>query len=217
MSDNQKVVDLGSFRAQRPSVSQSIRPDQTLNEWERLIAHLNVTLEAGEWEKFVGARRGEWEKWVAAPKQAAEDYLASPERAPRTSHAPEHGGNIMADNPTREEVKAQIDASKASTETLVARLEGKIDTLVATVGGRMDVLASKIDALGDKVSAADAYNRGTRAWVIGTVITVGLALGGVIAAMLSYGDSMFGHGLEVRQLVQTMIKEQQTQAPPERK
>jgi hypothetical protein len=233
MSNSQKVVSI-DFRAQRPTVSPSIPPSETLAEAKERIAHLDTSFaplatERQAWidafreriahldTSFAPERQASWANLLLATRNAALASSKPAEHSASADHASKPGGKIMADNPTREEMKAQIDASKASMETLVTRLEGKIETLVATIGGRMDVLASKIDALGDKVSAADAYNRGTRAWVIGTVITVGLALGGVIAAMLSYGDSMFGHGLEVRQLVQTMIKEQQSQAPPERK
>ncbi len=162
-------------------------------------------------------RRSFAEDVLASAKQAAEHFSAE--------RTPEDGGNIMADNPTREEMQDKIAASEARTEARVARLEGKIDTLVATIGGRIDVLGSKIDALGDKASAAQADSRETRSaisesrrWVIGTIIVVGVALAGLIVTMATYGDAMFGRGMNVRDLVQTTIKElQQAQAPSERK
>jgi hypothetical protein len=169
------------------------------------------------YRESVESQRSFAEVVLASAKQAAE--LISAERTP------EQGGNIMADNPTRDEIQDKIAASEARTEARVARLEGRIDTLVATIGGRIDVLGSKIDALGDKASAAQADSRETRSeisesrrWVIGAIIVVGVALAGLIVAMATYGDAMFGRGMNVRDLVQTTIKElQQLQAPSERK
>jgi hypothetical protein len=177
-------------------------------------------------------------EWVRSLLQSQEAAHVQKVALPLSSAKPAHqsGGNIMADNPSREEIQDKIAASEARTEARVVRLEGKIDTLVATIGGRMDVLASKIDALNDKASAAQADNLQTRSeiqaynlqtrseisesrrWTMGTTIVVGLALAGLIVGMLTYGDEMVGRGMTVRDLVQTTIKElQQAQTPPERK
>jgi hypothetical protein len=104
-------------------------------------------------------------------------------------------GSAMSDL-TREEIQAQIAASEARGDTRVARLEGKIDTAVATLSG-------KLDALSDKISADHAYHRGTR-WII---IGLALALAALVVTMATYGDAMFGRGMDVRDVVQSTIKE----------
>jgi len=108
-------------------------------------------------------------------------------------------------DPTREEIQAQIAASEARTDTRIARLEGKLETMQATLSG-------KIDAIGEKISADHEFNRSTR-WV---QYGLALALAALIVTMATYGDAMFGRGMDVRNVVQNTIKEtlaQQAQAP----
>lgn len=104
-------------------------------------------------------------------------------------------------NPTREEINAHIRASEAGTETKIVRLEGKIETLAATIVG-------KIDSLKDDVAKADQYNRDTRWVLLGTFIAGMFAIGGLLLALATYGDALFGRGMSVRDIVQTVIKEQ---------
>jgi hypothetical protein len=115
---------------------------------------------------------------------------------------------VMSD-PTREEIGALIGASEARNETKLTRLEGKIDTLTATIVG-------KIDALSNDVSKSDQYSHETRSVIVEmrsvivvTMITVGFALAGLIVAIVTYGDAIFGRGMNVRDVVQAVIKEQQ--------
>jgi hypothetical protein len=102
---------------------------------------------------------------------------------------------------TREEIQAQIAASEARGDTRVARLEGKIDTLTATIIG-------KLDAANEKMSADHEYNRTTR-WVI---VGLAIAIGGLMVGMATYGDAMFGRGMSVRDVVQTVLKENANQS-----
>jgi hypothetical protein len=113
---------------------------------------------------------------------------------------------IMSD-PTREEIQAQIAASEARGHTRIARLEGKIDTLAATVVG-------KIDALQNDLHKSDSYNRDTRLITIATIVAAAIAVGGLVVAMATYGDAMFGRGMNVRDIVQTVLKENAVQSKP---
>jgi hypothetical protein len=187
---------------------------------------------AAEILKFPVDQRAEGGQYYSSKdynSAANTDTLSSPSSARASDYSPriwsaaniDYESKLMPD-PTREEIDAKFAASEAHTETRVTRLEGKIDTMVATIGGRIDMLGSKIDALNDKASAAQADNRETRTeiresrrWVMGTVIAVGVALAGLMAALWTYGDAMFARGMNVRELVQTTIKEMQ--APPDRK
>jgi hypothetical protein len=110
-------------------------------------------------------------------------------------------------DPTREEIQAQIAASEARGDTRVARLEGKIDTLAATLVGKIDTLQSDLHK-------SDSYNRDSRLITIATIVASALALGGLIATMATYGDAMFGRGMNVRDVVQTVLKETATQPAP---
>jgi roadblock/LC7 domain-containing protein len=104
---------------------------------------------------------------------------------------------------TREEIQAQIAASEARGDTRVVRLEGKIDTLTATIIG-------KLDAANEKMSADHEYNRTTR-WVM---VGLAIAIGGLMVGMATYGDAMFGRGMSVRDVVQTVLKENAIQSAP---
>jgi hypothetical protein len=109
-------------------------------------------------------------------------------------------------DPTREEINAVIKPSEAGTETKIARLEGKIDTLAAMLLGRLDAL--------------DEYNRTTRWMLFATFLTGIFAIAALIVGMATYGDALFGRGMNVRDVVQSVIKEQQEllqrreEAPP---
>jgi hypothetical protein len=95
----------------------------------------------------------------------------------------------------------KIEAVEARTDTKITRLEGKIDVLTATIVG-------KIDSLKDDVSKSDQYNHDTR-WVLISTFVVGVfALAGLLIAIATYGDALFGRGMSVRDVVQTVIKEQ---------
>jgi hypothetical protein len=101
---------------------------------------------------------------------------------------------------SREEIQAHIAASEARGDTRIARLEGKIDTLAATLVG-------KIDALQSDIHRSDSYNRDTRLITISTVIVAAIALAGLMVTMASYGDAMFGRGMNVQDIVKAVIKE----------
>jgi hypothetical protein len=131
---------------------------------------------------------------VASPGVPFEQNLD--ENKPATEPIqPVSTGADMTDR-THEEVSAKIAAAEARTDTKIVRLEGKLDTVTATIVG-------KLDAVNDKISADHEYNRTTR-WVIVSLVA---ALALLIVGMATYGDAMFGRGLDVRDLIQTTIKE----------
>ena len=125
----------------------------------------------------------------------------------------------MAD-PTREEIDAKIDALDAKTQTKIARLEGKIDTAVEKISGQINmlqaVLSGQNTALQTSINEADKYNRDTRWIFVGLVVTCMLALAALIVGMATYGDALFGRGMNVRDVVLSISKElaqQQKGAP----
>jgi hypothetical protein len=110
---------------------------------------------------------------------------------------------------TDESTDLKIQASEARTETKIVRLEGKIDTLSSTLAGKLDSMAINVNALRSDISKSDQYNRDSRLLIMGTIVVAALALGGLVVAMATYGDALFGRGMSVRDVVQAVIKEQQ--------
>jgi hypothetical protein len=109
--------------------------------------------------------------------------------------------------PTEGELRAaEIAAAEARTDTKVARIEGKIDTAVATLIG-------EIRAIRDDVRQADQYARDSRLFILGAIVAATLALGALVVSMATYGDALFGRGMNVRDLIQSTIRDYESQHP----
>jgi hypothetical protein len=96
---------------------------------------------------------------------------------------------------------AKIARANAETETKIARLEGTINTALATIVGKLDSLSGQV-----------TDQRRDRNLIIGTIVLAALALAGMFWGAVTYGDAIFSRGMNVRDVVQSVIKEQQ--APP---
>jgi hypothetical protein len=100
----------------------------------------------------------------------------------------------------------KIELVEAHTDTKIERLGGKL-------GGKIDVLITKIDSLKDDVSKSDQYNRDTKLVLISMIVGVGLAsvisISILLVALATYGDALFGRGMNVRDVVHAVITEQQ--------
>jgi hypothetical protein len=97
------------------------------------------------------------------------------------------------------DVKLKLVAAEADVK--LARFEGKLDTLGAT-------MIAKMDALQNDQHRSDTYNRDTRLITIATIVASALALAALMWIMATYGDAMFGRGMNVRDLATTIAKEQ---------
>jgi hypothetical protein len=119
--------------------------------------------------------------------------------------------------PTHGEVDAKIAAAEARGKIDIARFEGKLETLTATLVGKIEILqtslSSKVEDVQKSIVEADKYNRDTRLFILGTIVTSALALltllGALIVGMASYGDALFGRGMDVRDVVQEIVQEVQ--------
>jgi len=131
---------------------------------------------------------------------------------------------VRMSDPSREEINALIAASEARNETKLTRLEGKIDALAATISGaisenavassgQFEALKSQVESLKEKVAASDQFNHEAKTTVITTIIASALALAALFAGLFlgvaTYGDAIFGRGMNVRDVVQAVVKEQQ--------
>jgi len=114
-------------------------------------------------------------------------------------------------DPSREEVAALIRESEARSETKLARLEGKIDTLTATLSGKIETVSKDIDFLRIASERSDQINRETKSslskLIITTAISSVFALAGFIVALATYGDALFGRGMDVRDVVRAAVEE----------
>lgn len=119
--------------------------------------------------------------------------IQAPEVNLRQARFGHNGGRAMADI-TREEIKAQIDASEARTEIKIVRLESKIDLVL-----------SKLDS-----AKADNSIIRTNQWVI----AFGLAL--LIVAVVTLFPVFFGIGAQVRDMVDSSVQShlQKSDSPP---
>jgi hypothetical protein len=110
-------------------------------------------------------------------------------------------GNAMSD-PTREEireeVKDKIASAEARTDTKIERLGGKIEMLSATLGAKLDIVNQRL-----------ADHSKDRNLIIGTIVLSVISLAVLLIAVATYGDALFGRGISVRDVTQTVIKEQQ--------
>jgi hypothetical protein len=106
-------------------------------------------------------------------------------------------------DPTREEIQAHIAASEARGETSLARLEGKLDTISATIVGKIGELSTQV-----------GEHRRDRNLIIGTIVVAAIAVSGLVVSMATYGDALFGRGMNVRDVVQTVLKENAIQSAP---
>jgi hypothetical protein len=114
----------------------------------------------------------------------------------------EQTGDAVMPDFTREEHDAKLAAVAAQTDTKIARVEGKIETMTATIVGKLDTV--------DRRLAAHSQDRNL---IIGTIGLGVLAVIGAFIALATYGDALFGRGMNVRDVVQAVLKEQQVQRP----
>jgi len=100
---------------------------------------------------------------------------------------------------------AKIEAAEARGDTKIARLAGKIDTATATLLGEMR-------AIRDDVRKSDDYNRDTRWVLFVTIVTAAVGIGALAIGLATYGDALFGRGMNVRDVIQTTIRETMEQS-----
>jgi hypothetical protein len=112
------------------------------------------------------------------------------------------GDKLMAErDDIREEIKDKLATAEAKTETRLSKLESQFALGVIELKGQIGLLGNDIAAVRrDK-------------WVIlGTIAAGVFGLAALIVALATYGDAMFGRGINVRDVVQTTIKETLEQA-----
>lgn len=111
---------------------------------------------------------------------------------------------VMADQTRDDELlKARLGTVAAETDTKIARIEGKLDTIAAMLGSKLDTVNEKL-----------ADQTRDRNLIIGTIVLAALAVIGAFIGLASYGDALFGRGMDVRDVVQAVLKEQQQIQPP---
>jgi hypothetical protein len=109
--------------------------------------------------------------------------------------------------------KSPMPSSDELTDKKIELAEAHTDTKIGSLGAKIDVLAAtivvKIDSLSEKIDKSDQYNRDTRWWIISIFVVGIFSLAALIVALTSFADARFGLGMNVRDVVQTVVKEQQ--------
>jgi hypothetical protein len=109
----------------------------------------------------------------------------------------QEGSSLMAErDDIREEIKDKLATAEAKTETRLAKLESQVALGIVDLKGQIGLLANDIAAVRrDK-------------WVLlGTIAAVGVGLAALIVGLATYGDAMFGRGMNVHDVVRATIKE----------
>jgi hypothetical protein len=137
----------------------------------------------------------------SAPPAAAEPDIATM-RSVRTSYASE--ADVRA---------AQIAAAEARADAKIARLENKIDTFAAILSEKLDSVGGKMETAHEPLRSADRSSHETRVLLLIGIAAAAAVLAIVALALSIFGDAMFARGMHVRDVVQTVLKEQQEQQP----
>lgn len=111
--------------------------------------------------------------------------------------------NGMSEHPTKDEMKSEMRASVAEVETKIVRIEGEINTALATI-------VTKLDALSTDVERGRNENKDNRYFILGSAI----ALGALFIAVVTYGDSVFERGMQVRDVVKSVVEDMKPAVQP---
>jgi hypothetical protein len=137
----------------------------------------------------------------SAPPAEPEPDIATM-RSARTSFATE--ADVRA---------AQIAAAEARADAKIARLESKIDTFAAILSEKMDSVGGKVETTQEAVRNADRFNHETRLVLLVAILAAAAVLCVLLLTLALVGDAVFARGMHVRDVVQTVIKEQREQPP----
>lgn len=108
----------------------------------------------------------------------------------------------MSEHPTKDEMKAEIARSAAEVRTDVVRIEGQINTALATI-------VTKLDAISEEVKSSRSENKENRLFIIGT----GIAVVGVLVGIMTYGDAIYSRGMQVRDVMKSVVEEMRPATP----
>lgn len=139
--------------------------------------------------------------WSSVLKQEIAARIAQPEdRLPDSEpvgaeHAKSENDEspAMSDTPSREEIKAQIEASEARGETKIARIEGKLDLVLQRL---------------QHVDETTTKARDTTWQAAGAVIAV-------LGLLIAFGQWMYGSGAHLRDLVAAESRLQERERAPQ--
>jgi hypothetical protein len=92
----------------------------------------------------------------------------------------------------------KIELAEAHTDTKIERLGGKIDTLSATLGTKLDIVNQR---LSDQTK--------DRNLIIGAIVASAISIAILLIGLATYGDALFGRGMNVRDVVHAVVIEQQ--------
>lgn len=99
------------------------------------------------------------------------------------------------------------------TDAKVAASKARTDPKLEAFRGQIGALSLKLDQISQAVGDQRAEANANRTAVVSTVVAVGFALAGLLIAVVTYGDAIFSREMSVRDIVKSVVEEQQVKAP----
>ncbi len=210
------------MKMQRATIINSVPEGPETSPFENVvpIRPIGHSVSAQQANAFNQKASGNLSKIISQHVMAASNLDVRRNPSPVGAQA---SGADMAE-PTREEIKAEIAASEARADTKIAMIEGKLDTLLTAINGKFELLDTHIGSLNSSfdsqignlrkdVDRARDETKDSRLVLIAVIIGSALALGGLLVALATYGDAMFGRGMNVRDVIHATVQEMQLAKP----
>ena len=132
--------------------------------------------------------------------------LEAPERVELLPlEGPEGTSSGMASD--REYIDLKLETAEARAEKRFAEINARLDRVLDGLAvSQSAITATKTDVATSR-SEASAEARSTRVTIVITTIATGIALASLLLAVMTYGDALFGRGMNVRDVVTAAVKE----------
>jgi hypothetical protein len=101
--------------------------------------------------------------------------------------------------------KTPMPGSDELTDAKIEAAEARTDTKIERLGGKIDTLGIKLDTVNQKL----ADQTKDRNLIIGTIVVSAISIAILLIGLATYGDAIFGRGMNVRDVVHAVIQEQQ--------
>lgn len=127
-----------------------------------------------------------------------------------------HGSATDSEPTEARQNEDEMASDREYVDLKLAAADARVDTKFAEINGRLDRLNDSIMALSGQVVEARNASASLRSTILTSVIATGvasvLALGALFVSMATYGDAIFSRGMSVRDLVNSVTKEQAERA-----
>lgn len=155
-----------------------------------------------DFEKNLGEERGLIRSYVIETPTGRERVIEYPE----ATVSPDRGSERRRATSAGEQDEGPVvPMADDLTDAKVAAAEARTDAKLAGFQGQFNVLSLKLDGIAGSVAKQREEASANRTAVITTVFGVGVALAALLWAAITYGDSVFGRGMAVRDVVDAAV------------